>query len=120
MIFNDTIILVMRFTNVDFLQSNAEYELLIENKVTGNVVSGHTELISRLWYLKMLILLVILLFISLDFYNPILADSAKFRSKLLEWVPSANGKIYQVDMIFDYIEDYDTLNPIKLTSEVNP
>jgi hypothetical protein len=106
-LFNDTII-IYEFVNDDFLKSDSEYELLIENKISGNVVSGHTELISSF---------------SFDlnngyrfgFYNSQLADSAKYRSKLLTWNHSANGKIYQVDMIFEYTEDDDMENTIKLT-----
>ena len=103
-LFNDTII-IYEFVNNDFLKSDSEYELLIENKISGDVVSGHTELISSF---------------SFDlnngyrfgFYNSQLADSAKYRSKLLTWNHSENGKIYQADMIFEYTEDDDT---IKLT-----
>ena len=45
-IFYDTI-MIYTFENTDaFLQSNSEYELIIENTVSENIVSGHTELIS--------------------------------------------------------------------------
>ena len=44
-LFNDTII-IYEFVNDDFLKSDSEYELLIENKISGDVVSGHTELIG--------------------------------------------------------------------------
>ena len=44
-IFNDTII-IYEFEKIDFLKSDSEYELLVENKVTGKVVTGNNELIS--------------------------------------------------------------------------
>jgi len=112
-IFNDTII-IYEFLNNDFLKSDSEYELLIKNKASGNVVSGHTELINGFSFDNIDVSPISGIY-TFGFYNPDLADSEKYRSKLLKWNPSINGKIYQVDMIFEYTEDDDTENPIKLT-----
>jgi len=103
-LFNDTII-IYEFEKIDFLKSDSEYELLIENKASGNVVTGNTELISDF---------------SFDlsdeykfgFYNSNLADSAKYRSKLLIWDHFTNGKIYQVNISFDYSENGESKNLI--------
>jgi len=106
-IFNDTII-IYEFLNNNFLKSDSEYELLIENKVTGNVVTGHTEMISGVSFdgLKN--------GYKFGFYNadPILQDSTKYLSKRIDWNHSTNGKIYQVDMVFEYSENGELKNLI--------
>ena len=98
----------------DFLKSEFKYELVIANKVTGNVVSGYTDLISSFSFSDPSSNNSSAIY-KFNFYNPFLLDSAKYQTKLVKWNPSKNGKIYQVDIIFEYIEDDDTENPIKLT-----
>ena len=44
-IFNDSI-MIYTFENDNFLNSNSEYELVIKNKVSGNVVTSTTNIIS--------------------------------------------------------------------------
>ena len=44
-IFNDTII-IYEFLNDDFLEPDFEYELVIKNKSSGNLVTAKTEIIS--------------------------------------------------------------------------
>ena len=107
-VFNDSIMLYT-FENKPFLNSNSEYELLIQNNITGNEVSSSTNIISGFSFSN---------FSSnpkFGFYNPSFPDSSKFKSKTIEWSKSKNGEIYQLDMIFEYTEDGDTANPIKLT-----
>jgi len=105
-IFNDTII-IYRFLNNDFLKSDSEYELLIENKVTGNVVTGNTELISDFKF-------DLSNGYDFGFYidAPTLPDSARYKFKLLQWDHFTNGKIYQVDISFDYLENGELKNLI--------
>ena len=105
-VFNDTIA-IYTFSNANqFLKENSNYELIIKNKVTGNKVTGRTQLISEF---------------SFDglrnnyefgFYNPLQVDSLKYRFKVLKWYEPLHGKIYQVDMEFRYLENNDTLSLI--------
>jgi len=106
-LFYDTII-IYEFEKINFLKSDSEYELIIKHKASEDVVSGRTKLISSFSFdgLKN--------GYKFGFYNadPILQDSTKYLSKRIDWNHSTNGKIYQVDMIFKYVESEDT---IKLT-----
>jgi hypothetical protein len=112
-IFNEKII-IYEFVNTDFFKSDSEYELLIENKVSGNVVSGYTELIS-----------------SFDFTNSTASSkrlglyfNGEFSSSIIKWDNATNGKIYQLDMVFEYKENEDTIKLIwsqdLMTSDGNP
>ena len=110
--FNEIIILY-EFPKVDsafndFLQPNAEYELIVENKVSGNVVTSKTKIIS-----------------NFDFDNvnssgddfflyikPLAPDSGFYYFKRLIWDHFTNGKIYQVDISFDYLENGESKNLI--------
>ena len=105
--FNEKIILY-EFLKGDFLQSNTEYKLLIEDLVTGNIVSGYTELITSFYFDGLSDNY------KLGFFQPNgggnVEDSSQYRFKLLKWDEFTHGKIYQPDVIFKYTENNDTIS----------
>ena len=96
-IFNDTIILY-EFYNDNFLNSGSRYDLIIENKLSGNIVTGSTEIISNFSF-------DLNDDYKFNFYNPGMPDSSKYLVKRLDWNSFMNGKIYQVDIRFEYLEN---------------
>jgi len=96
-IFYDSII-VYQFVNDNFLKKGFDYELLVENKNTGNLVTSKSEIVS-----------------GFDFDNIFrtkrksfqfgLYNNGDFSSSTITWDDSNdNGKIYQLDLIFNYTE----------------
>jgi hypothetical protein len=82
----------------EFFQSGT-YALTIKNTVSGNFVSGNTGLISGFLSFNINSDYII------KFYNPTLADSAKFLKKMISWNKANNGQIYQVDIRINYTEN---------------
>ena len=90
----------------DFIEVGKTYALTIENTATGNFVSANTELIFHHHLYPH--------FTNIHsasrfgFYNPTLADSAKFLIKTIKWngYPTFdNAKIFQIDIRFNYLEN---------------
>ena len=100
-IFNDNIV-VYEFENENsFLQKGYEYELVVKNNKSGNLVSSRTEIVT-----------------GFDFDNIFTTKSKSFQfglytnndfsSSTITWDDSNdNGKIYQLDLIFHYTEIMD-------------
>jgi hypothetical protein len=97
-IFNDSIV-VYEFVNENsFLQKGDEYELVVKNNNSGNIVSSRTEIVS-----------------GFDFDNIFrtrnkafqfgLYNNEDFSSSTITWEDANdNGKIYQLDLIINYTE----------------
>jgi hypothetical protein len=83
----------------DFVEVGKTYTLTIENTESGNFVSGNTGLISGFLNFNINSDYII------KFYNPTLADSAKFLKKMISWNKANNGQIYQVDIRINYTEN---------------
>lgn len=80
-----------------FLNKNNVYILTIKNINSGNEVSANTEVISNFSFKN---------FNSsykFGFYNP--NTDTSFLSKTIQWNKSDNGIIYQLDVIFNYLEN---------------
>jgi len=102
-IFNDSIV-VYEFVNENsFLQKGYEYELVVKNNKSGNIVSSRTEIVT-----------------GFDFDNiyqnlssserpsypfGFYSNDEDFRSSTITWEDANdNGKIYQLDLIINYTE----------------
>ena len=87
-----------------FYNTNSLYALEIINLISGHKVSSQTEIINAFSFES--------LNPSFEWglYNGDLPDSLKFRTKNIEWQPSTNGVIYQLDIVINYIENNDTIN----------
>ena len=106
-IFYDSII-VYQFDNVNsFLQKGYEYELVVKNNKSGNIVTSKSEIVS-----------------GFDFDNIFRTKSKSFQfglynnddfsSSTITWDDSNdNGKIYQLDLIFNYTEIMDGVDTAK-------
>ena len=100
-IFNDSI-MVYTFENIDFLNSNSEYELLIKNNVTGNQVSSRTNIISNFDF----DMGAGFPFGIIETCIPGTPSATKFSSTVVTWGNSTdNGVQYQIDLIFNYNEN---------------
>ena len=100
-IFNDSIV-VYEFGNVNsFLQKGYEYELVVKNNKSGNIVTSRTEIVS-----------------GFDFDNIFrtknkafqfgLYNNQDYSSSTITWEDANdNGKIYQLDLIINYTEIMD-------------
>jgi hypothetical protein len=92
--FHDSIMLYT-FENNDFLSSNSEYELVIENNLTGNKVSSITNIISGFEFDNVFRTKKAFQF---GFYN-----NDDYSSSTITWDDSNdNGKIYQLDLVINY------------------
>ena len=91
------------FIQIDFYNTNSLYALEMVNLITDHRVTSQTEIINTFS------------FESLNpsfewgFYNGDLPDSVQFRTKNIEWQPSTNGILYQLDIVINYLEN-DTIN----------
>ena len=87
-----------------FYNTNSLYALEIINLISGHKVTSQTEIINTFSFES--------LNPSFEWglYNGDLPDSLKFRTKNIEWQPSNNGVIYQLDIVVNYIENNDTIN----------
>jgi hypothetical protein len=100
-IFNDSIV-VYEFVNENsFLQKGYEYELVVKNNKSGNIVTSRTEIVS-----------------GFDFDNIFrtknkafqfgLYNNQDYSSSTITWEDANdNGKIYQLDLIINYTEIMD-------------
>ena len=81
--------------------NNKTYVITIENKQTGNLVSGETKVITNF---------------SFDGFNPqqfkfgFVTESGEFRDKTMEWKAPINGVVYHLDFHFNYSEDGDNMS----------
>jgi hypothetical protein len=111
-IFNDSI-MVYTFENIDFLNSNSEYELLIKNNVTGNQVSSRTNIISNFDF----DMGAGFPFGFIETWIPGNPSATKFSSTVVTWGNSTdNGVQYQIDLIFNYNENNIAKNLIYTSS----
>ena len=100
-VFNDSII-VYSFENIDFLNSNSEYELLIKNNITGNEVSSATNIVSNFNF----DMGAGFPFGFIETWIPGNSSATKFSSTVATWGNSNdNGVQYQIDLIFNYQEN---------------
>jgi len=86
----------------NFLNSDNRYAITIKNLRSGNFVSSNSEVITNFNFQN---------FNSaykFGFYNPLVADTSKFLSKIIQWNQSENGLIYQLDVRFNYLENGDS------------
>lgn len=82
-----------------FIRDDYMYGISVNNLISGNRVSSVTEVISTFTFSD---------FNSaykIGFYNPGQPDSLKFKSKTMRWRDVTNGKIYQLAVRFNYLED---------------
>ena len=86
----------------NFFKNGNLYGLFIKNKRTGNIVTSSTNLISDFSFDN-----ATLGFGNFVFYNPNLTggDSSKYLPKTIGWEKCNNGKIYQLDVRFNYTEN---------------
>ena len=100
-IFYDSIIVYQFYNLNSFLQKGYEYELVVKNNMTGNLVSSRTEIVA-----------------GFDFDNIFITKSKSFQFGLYtnnDFSSSTitlddsndNGTIYQLDLIFHYTEIMD-------------
>ena len=99
-IFNDNIV-VYEFENENsFLERDYDYELVIINTKTGNVVSSKTEVVSDFKFD---------MFNSFEFgfiANFVNPPIVEFSSSSVKWKDgTVNGEIFQLDLIFYYTEN---------------
>jgi len=102
----------------NFFKGNSSYLLEILNLKTGHSVNSFTEIINDGGFNG------INPNFSWGLYNPIFVDSLKFISKRVEWLPSDNGAIYQLDVVVNYSENgiLDSLvwtQPVVEPSQIN-
>ena len=82
-----------------FLRDDYMYGISVHNLISGNKVSSLTEVISNFTFSD---------FNSsykIGFYNPAQPDTLKFKSKTMRWGDVKNGKIYQLAVRFNYLEE---------------
>lgn len=92
--FNDSI-MIYTFDNDNFLNSNSEYELLIENNFTGNSVSSITNIISGFDFDNV--------FRSSQAFQFGLYNNGDYSLSTITWDDSNdNGSIYQLDLVINY------------------
>ena len=97
-IFNDSIVVYEFVNDSSFLQKGYEYELVVKNNKSGNIVSSRTEIVSGFDF-------------DTKFRNKNKGFefgfyfNGDFSSATVEWDESNdNGKIYQLDLIINYTE----------------
>ena len=99
-VFNDSII-VYSFENIDFLNSNSEYELLIKNNITGNEVSSATNIVSNFNF----DMGAGYPFGFIETWIPGNPSATEFSPTRVSWGNSTgNGVQYQIDLVFNYQE----------------
>lgn len=81
--------------------NNKKYVITIENKQSGNLVSGKTVLITNFSFDN---------FNAAQFKFGFVSPNGEFTSKTLDWVMPKNGEVYQLDFHFNYLEDGDTIS----------
>ena len=106
-IFNDSIIIYTFINENSFLQINYNYELVIRNKISENLVTSSTSIIDGLTF-------EMPLNFKLGFVVPTSSsnNSFEFSTSTVEWdnPMNSNGSIFQLDLIFNYIENGSPLS----------
>jgi len=98
--FNDTI-MIYTFENDNFLKSNSEYELIIENKKSGNIVTSKTGIISGFKF----DMPSSFQFGLLSNFTEGTPSATEFSYSTVTWGNSNdNGSIYQLDLVINYTE----------------
>ena len=101
-IFYDSII-VYQFDNVNlFLQKGYEYELVVKNNKSGNVVQSTSKVVGEFSFGGM--------DDELKFYKPFNPDSTKFTFEKITWDNAKNAAIYQLTVRINYTEGGETLH----------
>ena len=93
--------IIYTFSDSLFLSNDFTYLITIENILTGNLVSANTLLVNGFNFKTNLNY-------NFGFYN----ETNGFSSKTLSWYKANNGEIYQLDLIFNFLEiiGSDTIN----------
>jgi hypothetical protein len=97
-IFNDSII-VYEFVNENsFLQKEYEYELVVKNNKSGNIVTSRTSIISTSPSWSSFVPSQY----NFGFYKK---DENEFDDKKINWRSVVGGKLYQLNILFQYSEE---------------
>jgi len=97
-IFNDSII-VYEFVNENsFLQKEYEYELVVKNNKSGNIVTSRTSIISTSPSWSSFVPSQY----NFGFYKK---DENEFDDKKINWRSVDGGKLYQLNILFQYSEE---------------
>jgi hypothetical protein len=100
-LFYDTIMIYKFSTDSLPLKSDSEYELIIENKISGNVVTSRTEIISGFKF----DMTNAYQFGFVSVFTEGVPSATVFSSSSIKWENSNdNGKIYQIDLLINYTE----------------
>jgi hypothetical protein len=93
--------IIYTFSDSLFLSNDFTYLITVENITTGNLVSANTELVNGFSFKTNLTY-------NFGFYN----ENNGFSNKTLSWYKANNGEIYQLDLIFNFLEINvsDTIN----------
>lgn len=98
---SDNNIIYRSVVPANFLTDNNRYAITIRNIDSGNEVSAETEVISYFEFETSLNY-------PFGFYNPNAGEGGiEFPTKNIQWYKSKNGEIYQLDLIFKYLENGD-------------
>lgn len=96
-IFNDSIVIYEFENENSFLKTDYDYELVITNTKTGNVVSSRTDIVSGFDFDSQ--------FTKNKTFEFSFYFNSDFSSSTIKWINSNdNGSIYQLDLIFKYTE----------------
>ncbi len=100
-------------SDASFFVSDKLYSLLIRNKRSGHTATSVTSLVPVSTFTNLPSEITIDQPFKFNFYNPNYADSLKFQVKKIDWDKYTPGRIYQVDVRFNYLENnVDTLSLI--------
>ena len=100
-IFNDSIV-VYEFVNENsFLQKEYEYELVVKNNKSGNIVTSRTSIISTSPSWSSFVPSQY----NFGFYKK---DENEFDDKKINWRSVDGGKLYQLNILFQYSEENTT------------
>ena len=81
--------------------NNKTYIITIENKQSGNLVSGKTEVITNFSFDN---------FNAAQYQFGFVSPNGEFSSKTMYWAMPKNGEVYQLDFYFNYSEDGDNMS----------
>ena len=101
-VFNDSVVSYEFSSNELLLETSYTYDLVIKNKRTGNIVTGSTNIIDDF---KFDIPPSYQFGFVQPFAGDIPPDTIDYAPSSVEWLSAENGKIYQLDLIFNYTEN---------------